>query len=100
MRLVNVRPDVIAALAGDPDVLRTVGRVAEGVAEQMRATAPRRTGHGADSIRSEPAPNPADGFRVSWDKDHFYMHFLNDGTPHLRARHFAQDAARSAGKRR
>jgi HK97 gp10 family phage protein len=86
------------ALARDPDVLRMVGQVAEDVASRMRATAPRRTGRGADSIHSEPAPDPGEGFRVSWDKDTFYMGFQNDGTPHLRARHFAEDAARSVGR--
>jgi hypothetical protein len=88
----------VAALARNPAVLRGVSEVAEHVATRMRATAPRRTGRGAASIHSEPAPDPAEGFRVSWDKDHFYLHFQNNGTPHLRAKHFAEDAARSVGR--
>lgn len=89
----------IAALAHDPAVLRAVGNVAEDVAARMRATAPRRTGRGADSIHAEPVPNPADGFRVSWDRQHFYMSFANDGTAHQRAQRFAEQAAEHVAHR-
>lgn len=88
----------IAALATDPAVLRAVGEIAEQVATRMRVTAPRRTGRGAESIHAEPAPNPADGFRVSWDRDHFYMSFNNGGTAHQHGRHFAEQAAESVGR--
>ncbi len=91
---VRVRIDeaAVAALAADPHVLAGVGQVADQIAQAMAARAPRRSGAGARSIHAEPAPNPVDGFRVSWDQDHFYMSFQNDGTNHQRARHFVEDA--------
>lgn len=98
MARVVLHEAAIADLARDPAVLRAVGDVAEQVAQRMRATAPRRTGRGAESIRAEAAPDPRDGFRVSWDRGHFYMRFNNDGTAHQRARHFAEQAAESVGR--
>lgn len=98
MARVVLHESAIADLARDPAVLRAVGDVAEQVATRMRATAPRRTGRGADSIHVEPAPDSADGFRVSWDRDHFYLGFSELGTVHQRARPFAEQAARSVGR--
>lgn len=87
----------IAAFAADPAVLRAVGDVAEDVAVGMRATAPKRTGAAAASIHVEPAPNAADGFRVSWDRQHFYLGFAETGTRDERARPFI---ARAVGRLR
>lgn len=98
MARVVLHEAAIADLARDPGVLSAVGEVAEQVATRMRATAPRRTGQGAESIHAEPAPNPADGFRVSWDRDHFYLGFSELGTTHQRPRPFVEQAARSAGR--
>lgn len=92
MARVVLDESAIAALATDPGVLRAVGAVADDVAGVIAAAAPKRTGRGAASIHAEPAPNPADGFRVSWDRDHFYMSFQNNGTTHQRARRFVEEA--------
>jgi HK97 gp10 family phage protein len=98
MARVVLHEAAIADLARDPAVLRAVGEVAEQVASRMRATAPKRTGAAAASIRSEPAPDPADGFRVSWDRDHFYLGFSESGTVHQRPRPFVERAAESVGR--
>lgn len=82
----------VAELLTDPQVVAGIGQVADRVADAMAAKAPRRTGAGAASIHAEPADAVADGFRVSWDGDHFYMSFQNDGTTHQRARHFVEQA--------
>lgn len=89
---VDIDERAIADLLTDPQVVAAIGEVADRVAGVVAARAPRRTGGGADSIHAEPADDPADGFRVSWDRDHFYMSFQNDGTAHQRARHFVEDA--------
>lgn len=82
----------VAALATDPAVLAQVGNVADRVADAIASAAPKRTGAAARSVHAEPAPNPADGFRVSWDRGHYYMSFQNDGTAHQRALHFVDQA--------
>lgn len=63
----------IAALATDPQILAAVGDVADRFAATLAGAAPKRTGASARSVHAEPAPNPADGFRVSWDRQHFYV---------------------------
>jgi HK97 gp10 family phage protein len=83
----------IDALASDPQVLAAVGEIADAVADRMRERAPKDTGAGAESIHAEPAPDAADGFRVSWDEDHFYMGFAELGTEHQPATPFARPTA-------
>lgn len=65
--------------------------VAEPVVRRAQAAAPKRTGQGAASIRSEPV---LDGFvwtaRVSWTRQHYYMYFHDQGTVHLPASEFLE----------
>lgn len=89
----------LAALASDPQVLAVVrAQVAEPLAEDMRAAAPKRTGAGAASIHVEDDPDGR-GLRVSWDRKHFYMGFRDLGTRFQRGWHFAERAARRFGSR-
>lgn len=87
----------LAQLASDPQVLAAVGEFAEDqVAARMRARADSVLGGssaGPESIHAEPAPDPADGFRVSWDRRHFYLSFAELGTEHEPARPFARPTA-------
>lgn len=73
MARVVVDEAAIAALATDPAILAQVGKVADRVADAIGSAAPKRTGAAARSVHAEPAPNPADGFRVSWDRSHYYV---------------------------
>jgi HK97 gp10 family phage protein len=89
---VQVDERAIADLLSDPQVVAAIGEVADRAAGVIAARAPRRTGRGAASIHAEPDQDLPGAFRVSWDRDHFYMSFQNDGTGHQRARHFVEDA--------
>lgn len=63
------------------------------IVARAKARAPRKTGAGADSIRSEPV---FDGFewtvRVSWTRDAYYMYFHDQGTKFQRAQDFLGSA--------
>lgn len=97
MTRVVVDAAAVAALGSDPRVLEAVGDFAEqAVAVRMRDRARGVLGGsdaGPDSIHAEPAPDPADGFRVSWDPRHFYLSFAELGTEHEPARPFARPTA-------
>lgn len=96
MTRVRVDQAAIARLAADPAVLAAVRPVADAVADRMRDRAKAVLGgsdRGPDSIRADPAPDPADGFRVSWTKDHFPMGFAELGTEHQQATPFARPTA-------
>lgn len=93
MRVGRVNSSAVRALASDPDVLDAVDQqVATPLAERMAQNAPKDGGEGAASIHSEPDPDEP-GFRVGWDRDHFYLGFHELGTEHQSARPFARPTA-------
>jgi hypothetical protein len=96
-------PKVLAALSQAPSVAKQVRRTAAQVRTAARkpGRAPRRTGAGAKSIQVKRVYDRASkrvGFRVSWDRDHYYMRFHESGAQlpnggRIRARHFLREAA-------
>lgn len=86
---VTVDQAAINALSKDPAILAGVREVAEAAAERMRKRAPENTGAGAASIHAEPDPDGG-GYRVGWDKAHFYMSFHEFGTEDQPARPFVR----------
>lgn len=86
-------PVEFAKLAYDPLLLHQIQEDADRVAAGASADAPKRTGAGAASIRSEIDLSHAEpGVEVSWDRDHFYMYFHEHGTRYLPARPFLAPA--------
>ncbi len=82
-------PLAIAALKYEPGVLAQVEYQTRPVVQGARADAPKRTGAGAASIRSESSLTDTDpGVRVSWERDRYYMRFHEQGTKYLPARPF------------
>jgi len=86
----------IAALKTDPEVLAYVELAAQGLARDIRAVTPKRTGAGAASIQVRPPPRAKGARDVGWDKAHFYLSFQNNYSTLGRSTnpnfHFAQDA--------
>jgi HK97 gp10 family phage protein len=85
------------------DVVRSVDmrdlllETAKPVVRNAQAGAPKETGEGAESIRSEPVLDGPDWtVRISWDRDHFYMYFHDRGTRRLPARPFLDPALEAA----
>lgn len=71
----------IARFAKQPEVvemLQSTDLLREIVLE-MRRLAPWNTGKGAESIDFE-LDSSGEFYRISWDKDHFYMYFHEVGT--------------------
>lgn len=96
VRIVWDRP-AIAALKEDPELLDYLHEAAQGLADAMRAVAPRLTGAGAQSIAPRPPARARGAMDVGWDKAHFYMSFQNNyatlGASHTNPNyHFAQEA--------
>lgn len=90
---IDINSAALKALDKDPGVLRAVQEFTDReIVPEMRARAPKDSGEGARSIRSEADPD-GDGFRVSFDKDHFYLAFHELGTVHQHARPFMRPTA-------
>lgn len=102
MRLHGVRPEVITALTRVPEIKKQVRAVANGIRDDARAHAPRRTGALRRSIKVD---NVLDGqgrvvFRVGWDKRiAYYGPMVEGGTNDTRARPHLVPAAERAGGR-
>lgn len=95
---VRLDPVEVRRLGDDVEVERETYRVAGLVARDAQASAPRLSGEGADSIRPWPGRDALGPYSdVSWDRDHFYMSFHEDGAKHLPARHFLRDALDALG---
>lgn len=92
MARISVNTAAVRRLDRDPAVLRQVQAVAEEAADRIEARAPKRTGGGARSVHSEPDPTQP-GFRVGWDRQHFYLSFAELGTEDQPARPFARPVA-------
>jgi hypothetical protein len=97
-----VRPEAWAALTQLPQVKREVRKGAARVRTDARRGAPKRTGAGARSIGVASTYDRATktvGFKVTWDRKHFYMGFYNNGAVfasgrRIRAQQFLEEAAR------
>lgn len=65
----------------------------EKVAEDARSIAPRLTGRGAAGIHAE-SKEETIGWtsQVSWSEEQFYMRFQDQGTVHIGALHFMEQA--------
>ena len=84
------------AMTRTPQVRTETRRVAVKVRNEARRRAPKRTGAGAKSIRvSSKIVDGAQQFQVSWDRDHFYMAFHEQGASGVRKRPFLKPAADS-----
>jgi HK97 gp10 family phage protein len=101
--LLGYRPsgNVASAVSRVPEVRQQVRRVAVQVRDEARRQAPKRTGAGARSIRAlvRTMPDGSQEYRVTWDRDHFYMRFSEFGTKNKRARPFLTPAAERFGGR-
>ena len=100
MARVEIDEAAVRALESDPRILAAIdAEINPAVVARMRQRAPKATGAGAESIHSEPDPDEP-GFRISWDKDHFYMAFHELGTEHQPATPFARPTADEFNSRR
>lgn len=82
------------ALTRVPEVRRQVRRAAAAVRDEARRNAPKETGAGAKSIKvTSRTVGGAVEYRVSWDRDHFYMGFHELGAINVTARPFLRPAA-------
>lgn len=94
MNNVRLNAAAIEAWAGSESAKSVLEALGEQVAEDAKATAPRDTGAGAESIHHEMGEDADGAFvRVSWDRDHFYMLFQEVGTSTQSARPFLRTAA-------
>lgn len=84
----------LATLARDDYVRRDLAEHAGQVAALARASAPRRTGAGAASIRGEAVLDDGQWTaRVSWDQLHAYMRFPDYvASKHSHPSHFLEHA--------
>lgn len=94
---VDVDERAVHELSGSLDMRNLLLESAEPIVTGEQALAPKRTGEGAASIRSEPV---LDGsvwtVRVAWDRAHFYMYFHDRGTRYMPARPFVEPAVEAA----
>jgi HK97 gp10 family phage protein len=82
-------PVEFAKLHYDPLLLAQIEHDTEPVVRAAQSAAPKATGAGAASIRAEARlTDLSPGVAVSWDRDHFYMYFMEKGTRYLAARPF------------
>jgi len=93
MNRVVLHQTEIDALLRSPEMARALLEVAQPVVRDARVGAPKRTGAGAASIHAEDfLDGNVQTARISWDRNHFYMYFHNQGTRVLPARTFLEDA--------
>jgi len=83
----------LAAITADPLVMANLMEIGDQIAADARSNAPRKSGAGADSIHAEPQPGLDPEVHVSWERQKFYMFFMEKGTSHLPARPFLIPAA-------
>ena len=83
-------PKAIRELKVDPNVMREVHLVAEDLARDLIAMTPKDTGAGAASIDIR-TPKAQGALNVGWDKEHFYLFFVEYGTKTITAQRFARD---------
>lgn len=94
---VTVDERAVQSIAAQLDVRDLLLESAEPIVARAEAGAPKRSGEGAASIRSEPVLDGPDWtVRISWDRAHFYMYFLDRGTERIPARPFLDPALEAA----
>lgn len=83
----------LAAMARQDYIRRALAAYGGQVASAAAASAPRRTGAGAASIKGRTVLEDSEWTaRVSWDTTHFYMRMQDLGTRFLPAQHFLERA--------
>lgn len=86
----------IKALRTDPGVHEHVDEVSHQVATRMRATAPKHSGAGAESIRAKWARSKESGAAdIGWDAAHYYLIFPEYGTKFQATQRFARDVLKA-----
>jgi HK97 gp10 family phage protein len=90
-------PEVEHEILFSAQARELVDRAGDAIAEEAATDAPKRTGLGAASIRSESRLTPT-GWeaRVSWTKRHYYLYMHEQGTVHMPARPFLVPAIERA----
>lgn len=83
----------VRALSSSDDMRDLLLEVAEPVVDRARMRAPKKTGRGAESIRSEPVLDmDAWTVRVSWEREQYHMYFRERGTRYQSADPFLEAA--------
>lgn len=87
----------VQSYARSVDVRDLLIESAQPIEGGAKVLAPKRSGAGAESIRSEPVLDGLDWtVRISWDRDHYYMYFHERGTVRMPARPFLEPALEAA----
>lgn len=83
----------VAALARQDYLRRALASQGGWITRTARGFAPKDTGAGAASIRTETVLEDGEWTaRVSWDRAHWYMKFTDLGTKFIPAQHFLERA--------
>ncbi|MGW3608942.1 HK97-gp10 family putative phage morphogenesis protein [Micromonospora sp. NPDC005163] len=94
---VTVDERAVDAVVRSVDMRDLLLEAAEPIEARVVAGAPKASGEGARSIRSEPVLDGPDWtVRISWDRAHFYLYFHDRGTRRLPARPFLEPALDTA----
>lgn len=73
-------------------------RFAEPIVDRARGLAPKRSGAGAGSIRSEPFLVEGEWtVRITWERGFYYMYFQDQGTVVVPAQEFLENALEGEG---
>lgn len=88
----------VRALSSSDEMRDLLLDLAEPVVREAKAGAPRKTGAGAASIRSEPVRDEFGHWtvRVSWGRDFYYMYFHERGWERNPGRDFLEQALERA----
>lgn len=83
----------VRALSSSNEMRDLLLELAEPVVARAKALAPKATGRGAASIRSEPVLDGDEWtVRVSWERDQFHMYFRDRGTVYQSGSEFLERA--------
>jgi HK97 gp10 family phage protein len=87
-------PALEKRLQYNPDVTEALNKMGKAIAHDAAVLAPKETTAGARSIHHEVGFDTDGAYvRVSWDRRHFYMWFLEAGTSKKSATPFLRPAA-------
>jgi HK97 gp10 family phage protein len=94
---VDIHQEAIDRLLGSGSVEDMLRDASHPVVIDARMRAPKATGQGARSIHSEMVLLRGEWESlVSWDQEHYYMYFSEEGTRYLPPRPFLVPALRAA----